>query len=279
VLAEGWSRAAEAAVITLSQLEELRRLFFSIAQLVRELAERQTSLADVTQDALALAADPDRDGSALAAPLAEAQADLAARTLQLANALVQQADAPAPAGQQGAEDAQRAAEAAKKLRTAAEHVVVAQGEMEDASAALSPAAAKDLASATAAGAGPASAAGTASGLASAPGANATSGSTGPAFLTAREHQDQALVELAQALELLTPPQQPGEPGDEGDQGDEGNQGEQADQGNPGEEPPPQASPQADPSQLLQGVRDREAQRRRERGAQGPTGYDTVEKDW
>ena len=240
---DAWPRAAEAGLSALSQLAELRRLFFTIVQLVQELAERQTELADVTQDALALTADPDRDASKLAAPLAGAQGDLSQRTLQLANALVAQADAPPPEGQEGAE------EAAEKLRMAAEHVVVAQGEMESATETL---------------------ASVADGAASPP----------PDFAGARESQDAALIELAKALELLQPPQPPGEEGEEGqDQQDQQNQqGEQDQQGEEDQEPQPQAAPQADPSQMLQGVRDREAQRRRDR-EQGQSGYDTVEKDW
>jgi hypothetical protein len=35
----------------------------------------------------------------------------------------------------------------------------------------------------------------------------------------------------------------------------------------------------DPAQLLQSVRDREAQRRRERAERRSGGYETVEKDW
>jgi hypothetical protein len=35
----------------------------------------------------------------------------------------------------------------------------------------------------------------------------------------------------------------------------------------------------DPAQLLQSVRDREAQRRRERSGKENAGYETVEKDW
>ena len=240
---DAWPRAAEAGLSALSQLAELRRLFFTIVQLVQELAERQTELADVTQDALALTADPDRDASKLAVPLAGAQGDLSQRTLQLANALVAQADLPPPEGQEGAE------EAAEKLRMAAEHVVVAQGEMESATETL---------------------ASVADGAASPP----------PDFAGARESQDAALIELAKALELLQPPQPPGEEGEEGqDQQDQQNQqGEQDQQGEEDQEPQPQAAPQADPSQMLQGVRDREAQRRRDR-EQGQSGYDTVEKDW
>jgi hypothetical protein len=239
---DAWQRGAEAGVSALSALSELRRLFFTIAQLVQELAERQTELADITLDALALSADPDTDASKLAAPLASAEGDLAERTLQIANALVEQADAPPPEGQEGAE------EAAEKLRQAAEHVVIAQGEMDSAAITLSSAA--DPAAATP-----------------------------PDFAGARENQDAALVELAKALELLEPPQPPGEQGQDGDdpqqeQDQEGQQDEPSQE--EGQEQAQQ--PQADPSQMLQGVRDREAQRRRER-EQGQSGYDTVEKDW
>ncbi len=39
------------------------------------------------------------------------------------------------------------------------------------------------------------------------------------------------------------------------------------------------SPAVDPAQLLQSVRDREAERRSEREGRGAAGYETVEKDW
>ena len=73
-----------------------------------------------------------------------------------------------------------AEEAAQKLRLASEHVVVAQGEMESAAQTLS-----DVADGSAAA---------------------------PDIAGARENQDAALVLLAQALELLQPPQPPGEDG-------------------------------------------------------------------
>ena len=64
------------------------------------------------------------------------------------------------------------------------------------------------------------------------------------------------------------------------QGPQGEQGEQGD----GQEQQPQDESDLDtqgidPQQLLQGVRDREAQRREEREARTPSGYETVEKDW
>ena len=173
--------------------------------------------------------------------------------MQIANALVEQADAPPPEAQEGAE------EAAANLRMAAEHVVLAQTEMEGATTALG-------ATEAPTGAEPPD-------PPSDPVSGTSSASDEPALdlPAAREHQDVALVELANALELLTPPQQEGDPGDEGEQDGDGDQDQQ-------EQQQPQQKPQADPSQLLQGVRDREAQRRRDRD-QSQSGYDTVEKDW
>ncbi len=89
---------------------------------------------------------------------------------------------------------------------------------------------------------------------------------------ARGDQDQGLEHLLQAVALLTPPErQEGERS----QDDAGQQGESGERGAVTAEP----QPAADPSQLLQEVRDREARRRRERGRQQRTSYETVEKDW
>jgi Ca-activated chloride channel family protein len=77
---------------------------------------------------------------------------------------------------------------------------------------------------------------------------------------AQTAQAKAVEELAAAVALLSPPeQQPDEPQQEQQQEQEARPGE------------------SDPAQLLQEVRDREAQRRRERARR--SGYETVEKDW
>jgi hypothetical protein len=86
------------------------------------------------------------------------------------------------------------------------------------------------------------------------------------------HQVAALAELKQALELLVPPEA-GEDSGDSDRAD----GE-------GEEEEPESTPEPDaeridPAQLLQQVRDREAQRRRERERRPRAGYESVEKDW
>ena len=68
-----------------------------------------------------------------------------------------------------------------------------------------------------------------------------------------------------------PPETPRQP----EQGDDG-KGEEQDQQQDEGESEPQGM---DPQQLLQGVRDREAQRREERRDRNASGYETVEKDW
>ncbi|MDB4433157.1 VWA domain-containing protein [bacterium] len=96
----------------------------------------------------------------------------------------------------------------------------------------------------------------------------------PEFEAGRAHQDAALAELGQALELLTPPQQQQRQG-EGPQ----QQPQSSGDGEHQDEPRQSAATPTDPAQLLQAVRDREAQRRRAREKSARSGYETVEKDW
>lgn len=88
-----------------------------------------------------------------------------------------------------------------------------------------------------------------------------------------DDQGDALEALHQALALLSPPEQQGHPkGDaSSDQAQEKKSG--------GESTPQQAESNADPSQLLQGVRDREAKRREEQGRSRHGAYEPVERDW
>ena len=95
----------------------------------------------------------------------------------------------------------------------------------------------------------------------------------PAFPEATDRQTQAVTALREALVLLSPPdtshgktQKPSE----------APQQKQAPQPDPSAQ---QGTPDADPSQLLQGVRDREAQRRSEKGRARSGAYEPVEKDW
>ncbi len=95
----------------------------------------------------------------------------------------------------------------------------------------------------------------------------------PETSAARERQDAALAQLIEAVALLTPPPEPGEQeqpqGGEQQQESQQAQGEQADDS--------ESSPPSDPAQLLQAVRDRAAERQRNRAERSH--YETVEKDW
>lgn len=246
-----WPRAGEDHERAALHLEALQQLFFSIVEHIKQLAREQVGLSDQTQDAVALAAGPDASEEQLVAPLLPVQQELAARALALANALEQQSSEAAAA----TAEAPEAEEAATRLRAAGEHVLLSQAEMESAAAAFE--APID-------------------------------------WETARGGQDRSLAELQAALEILEPKQEGGDQGEDGDSQEQQQQQKQQEQqeqepqeqqqnqdGSPeqqqeGEEAEPESA--VDPGQMLQEVRDREAQRRRDRSQRNP-GYETVEKDW
>lgn len=101
--------------------------------------------------------------------------------------------------------------------------------------------------------------------------------------TTQAQQVIAVEKLAAALELLAPPpqdqkqqeqQQPDQqsPQDQSSQQKNGQQEK-------GQDPDQTGSQQRNAARLLQAVRDRQAQRQRERGQKRPAGYTPVEKDW
>ena len=95
----------------------------------------------------------------------------------------------------------------------------------------------------------------------------------PVLNEARSAQDAALVALAGAIELLQPDSQDGEQQQQEQEQQGGDRGEQPPE-------PEEGDGETDLAQLLQGVRDREAQRREERARDGvQRGYEPVEKDW
>lgn len=94
------------------------------------------------------------------------------------------------------------------------------------------------------------------------------------FPVAASGQQAALSALAEALALLEPPQRDPQGGEEPEP--EGGSGSDSEGSRP-EEAAQQAP--SDPAQLLQGVRDREAQRQRERARAAAGSEETVEKDW
>lgn len=233
-----WEWVRSDTATSLEHLERLRRLFFSIAEHLRDVAQRQVDVADRTQDALALSAAPDVDANAEAAPLVSREQELAEQSLVIATALERQSSEAAGAA---GEDPQ-AAQATEPLRKAADHVMIAQAEMEDAVGFLS----------------------------------------APADLeAARGAQISAIQELAKALEILDPRQQ-GDPDQQQQQQADTSEGETGGESEADSQQQEAAQQQAglgeDPGQLLQEVRDREAKRRRDR-ADRQSGYETVEKDW
>ena len=283
-----WRDVGEASQRASGHLDAMRTLFFSIAEHVRKLALDQGEVHDQTQDAIALSiADASPGdlgaGSGLAdAPQSEAsaetetgsdpppnsgvrgeetkqrtralaneQGDLEARANEIADALVVQAEEMA---QVETEEAGPDAEAEGiRIRQAAEFVASAGLAMVDAFETLK---------------------------------------SDTALLDAApEAQTVAIADLQRALELLSPPSPPpdeSESDDEsGDQSQESEQGEDESESEPdpqagaaGESEEAEEESMDDPSQLLQGVRDREAARRRDQEREQQRRRSVpVEKDW
>ena len=232
-----WSEAHEASRSAVDTLEALRRLFFSIVEELRDVAQQQLDLADATRDAAALRATAPEDAAARIGPLAPRQESLASRAGEIADALAEQSN---QAGGVVDEEAD-SAETSRRLREAGEHVLFAQLEMEAAMEAFA--------------------------------------GDPPNLESTQERQTAAIAKLEQALALLVPPEdreREAEPDSSEQEDSERSQsgGQEEQEG----ESEPQAAP-VDPAQLLQAVRDREAQRRRDREQRGTERYDTVERDW
>ena len=241
------SRAVEAARAgageTLRDLQELRRLFFSI---VEHLAALRADQADTHDRTATLQVDSSSLGDGFApevATLAERQARHAQFGDQLAAALAQQADAAVapPAPDTSSADAAAALDpqAGQRLAKAAEEVRQAGGRMLGAATMLADGAVR-----------------------------ATSMS--PDFEPALEDQLAAIEHLENALRELVPPQQRPQ------QGQEQGQDEQQQQRQPQPSEDEQMS-QRQALKRLQAIRDREAERQRRRGDPGRP--EPVEKDW
>jgi Ca-activated chloride channel family protein len=220
-------------------LDSLRRLFFSVVEHIRDAAQRQIELGDETE--AAAGRQPNARATAFA-PVAHRQHELADGTEALASALHEQAltDPAAVLGQQGADSAAADDAAADKLVRASELVLVASDEMGAAAEGLD------------------------------------AGSPDPDAI--REQQSSAVQKLGEALEILQPPQQ--DPSQQEASSDQQEQSEQeSGPQTPEGEDESEAQPSADPSQMLQAVRDREAERHRNQRDRVHRGYEPVEKDW
>jgi Ca-activated chloride channel family protein len=239
-------QARQSVALTLTHLESLRRLFFSVIDHLQETLRRQIDLGDRTEESAVLAeTETTEEIARRLGPLSPEQGSLAEMTGTIAEALRQQAEQPKaapPGGQASSEqDAALAQRQRERLDQAAEHVASAQPQMEQAAERMT--------------------------------------EEPPPFETIRDSQQQAVEELSQALALLQPPQpQPNEQDrqDQHDQQGEQQQPQESEQGEEGAQPQPAPT---DLGQLLQGVRDREAQRREQRAQQQRQRYEPVEKDW
>ena len=244
--AEARTKAIDRTGQAIRGLEGLRRLFFSIVEHLKEVARRQAGLGDETE---ALAGRGTE--AALLGPLEKHQQELAERSEKLADVLHEQSFAQPEelVGQEAAQNPAAAEEAAERLTQASELVLMASQDM--------------LAAAD--------------GLESEPLPDAAP----PDLETIRGQQDAALDKLAQALAILEPPQPESQPEDENQDSEQPEQQPQESSGQGAQEQsrPEEARNSRDPNQLLQSVRDREAERHRRKQKDDPRGYDPVEKDW
>ena len=237
---QDWTQARQSVGEAVTRIEDLRRLFFSVIEHLKELARRQVELGDQTEEVSQLAsASPDRDVTDKSGPLGARQQTLSDTATPIAEALREQSTQPPPQGQ----DPQQAPQdLPQRLAQAADHVDTARSEMDGATQGLA---------------------------------------INPApFADVRGHQNTAIQELAAAIELLQPPQQDQQQQDQQQQQQQDQQQQQQQQGGGNAQQQKQEQEeQADPAQLLQGIRDREAQRRADRDRKAKQGYDPVEKDW
>lgn len=249
--ADAWQPSQAAVKEAVERIEDLRRLFFSVIDHLKELAQRQLELGDQTEETSAMAAAaPDRDSTDKAGPLGARQQTLSNTAQPIADALREQAEQPIPPEAQG----KVPEDLPQRLTDAATHVDNARTSMDTATQHLS--------------------------------------INPPAFADTRAAQATALEELAAAIQLLTPPgqqqqqdQQKQEDGeqqkqDEQQDGEQNEGGEQQQGGGQNARQDEQDEKEkTDPAQLLQGIRDREAERRAGKDKADKQGYEPVEKDW
>ncbi|MEM9367611.1 MAG: VWA domain-containing protein [Planctomycetota bacterium] len=260
-------RSAEEAVDTLT---ELRRLFFSLVEHLQDTARQQAELNDETELAVGKQAEETDaaggDGNASeAAKLRSKQLELSQMSEEIAAALRQQAQTPPDPQDQPVErqsvDAQTAQsqvlqENAERAGRAAVLVSEAKLQMDQASEQLSAESSR--------------------------------------WVESRPRQDEALQKLIEALQQLQPPQQQQQdpdqrqqqdsqqsPGSEDNGEDDASQAQQQAQSSQGEGEEENANENEamDPARILQAVRDREAQRRRDKNERQTTGQVPVGKDW
>ncbi len=237
------AQARQSVTLALDRAETLRRLFFSVIDHLRETLRHQIDLGDRTEKTAVLAATTPSDQTARhIEPLAPEQASLAEKAEHIADALRQQAQQPAPA----TPDVQ-----ATHAQATPEKTAQAQQQRFNEAAQLVTSARDHM--------------------------NKAAGAITDKpilFKAIRNHQQDAVEALTKALTVLQPPQQQQKDQQQQDQQQTSRQANQNRQKQQKQQP---NSNNLNP--LLQGVRDREAQRRRQRTRQQQHPYEPVEKDW
>lgn len=269
--------AIKASGEAIEKIEALRRLFFSIVEHLRETGQRQADLMDDTTEASSKPVDELTDQ--VIGPLNSRQAELQRITQEISLALAEQANAASQAEATSKEDPGASDDisgksssepSAARFKAASEKVKEAASQMEAAVQRLRADRNDDV----------------------------PDSETDSTLQAAREAQQNALVAIAEALQELNqqPPEQNNEQQNKQQQQQQ-QQDEQQPQPDPSEDQPSssdqdESSPEAnqqrheqqqrqrDGEQLLQLIRDREAQRRRQQERQRiSTGGGRTDRDW
>ncbi len=223
----------------IKHVEALRRLFFSILEHLRETAERQATLADETRDVATLA--DEKKIARGVAPLIPRQRDLSNISREIADSLKKQSEqSPAKIAGQGT----GGKSLDSKSQDAAHRLAQASQHVGGARQAMDEAIRKMT--------------------------------DDPKELKlVEEDQGAAVQKLVEAIQLLSPPPEK----QKQQQQEEQQQAQKQDQEAARQQQEQQQAQQMDMDHLLQSVRDREAQRRRDKRSRGAAGYAPVEKDW
>ena len=234
-----FQKVRENVDVAVELLAELRRLFFSLVEHLRETAQRQSGLNDDTQRT-ATVSESD-DVAAELAPLAQRQTELATISGEIAKALREQAGQSLEGHDGLPSDQKQKEQLQQQMQQIAEQLhkagrLVADGELAMRQATTDMKADQ------------------------------------PDVASVRKNQDEALQKLMEALALLVPPEQQ-------QQNQQQNQDQSQDQKDQQKQEEKQdAKDGGNLARLLQAVRDREAQRQKDKSRQRRD-YEPVEKDW
>ena len=258
---ESTANSKQASKIVVEKLTELRRLFFSVIEHLRETARRQAKLNDDTEEQTGIQAES--AGESVDAPtvgkLAATQGELQQISVQIAQALRQQAEQQS---QTATANSNMSAEPSEN------HTQMPDADTLEEASGLVRQAADQLSIAT----------------------DQLSAQT-PELAKARQPQNEALEFLAEALRRLQPPEQnqqdqsqsnqsqQNQPQQNQDQQQSNHDDQQEESEDQQTDQQNKSQPQMDPSRILQAVRDREASRQRDRKQQSRATNLPVEKDW